>query len=185
MQTNVADSTVPRLSSWGPFMYSVLRSQQQLPARGLALMLLTAIIAAMLVVANSVIDSYTDGHLLAAWIALWATAFTGLAIFADTAARLAASITLSLRDWSQLRRQRLSDANFMALAERDPRIMAELLAAVERAEAARTEIELAHGRAWVRHHPRDTLNASYAGPRRFYVGKPLSALPAHLHMLTH
>ena len=166
-------------------MVSVLRSQQQLPARGLALMLLTAIVAAMLVVADSVIDSYTDGHLLAAWIALWATAFTGLAFLGDTATRLAATLTVSLRNWKQLRRQRLSDASFIALAERDPRIMTELRAAVERAEAAHTERELAHGRAWVRHHPHDTLNASYAGPRHNYLGKPFGSLPAHLHLLTH
>ena len=38
-------------------------------ARGAASLLLAAVVAALLVVANQVIDTWTDGHMLAAWIA--------------------------------------------------------------------------------------------------------------------
>ena len=42
-------------------------------------MLLAAIVAAFLVVANQVVDTWTEGHLLAAWIVLWMVAFAALA----------------------------------------------------------------------------------------------------------
>ena len=164
-------------------MSSVFRLPQQLPARGLPLMLLGAMFAAVLVVADAVIDSYSDGHLLAAWIALWAISFAMLALFAGTAGKLAVSLTASIRNWQQTRTQRAWDADYLALAQRDPRIMAELQAALQRTHAARAEIDLAHGRAWVSHRPRNTLNAAYAGPRHSYLTTPLPGLPSHLQML--
>ena len=39
-------------------------------ARGMATLLLSAIVATLLVVANQVIDTWTDGHLLVAWTLL-------------------------------------------------------------------------------------------------------------------
>ena len=38
-------------------------------------LLLAAIVAALLVVANQVVDTWTDGHLLAAWVVMWTVAF--------------------------------------------------------------------------------------------------------------
>jgi imidazolonepropionase-like amidohydrolase len=43
--------------------------------RGLATLLLSAVAAAVMVVAYQVMDSVTEGHLLVMWIALWAIAF--------------------------------------------------------------------------------------------------------------
>ncbi len=164
-------------------MSSVFRLPQQLPARGLPLMLLGAMFAAVLVVADAVIDSYSDGHLLAAWIALWAISFATLALFAGTAGKLAASLTASIRPWQQTRAQRAWDAGYLVLAQRDPRIMAELQAAVQRGQVTQAEIDLTHGRAWLSHRPRNTLNAAYAGPRHSYLTTPLPGLPRHLQML--
>ncbi len=164
-------------------MFSDLRLPQQLPTRGLPFMLLGAMFAAVLVVADAVIDSYSDGHLLAAWIALWSISFATLALFAGTVGKLAVSLNASLRQWQQTRAQRAWDADYLALARRDPRIMAEIQAAVHRAQVAQAAIDLAHGRAWVSHRPRNTLNAAYAGPRHSYLTTPLPGLPSHLQML--
>ena len=54
-----------------------------------ASMLLAAIVAALMVVANQVIDTWTEGHLLAAWIVMWAVAFAAIALFAAPARRAA------------------------------------------------------------------------------------------------
>ena len=43
--------------------------------RGTATLLLAAVVAALVVAANQVIDTWSDGHLLAAWIGLWTVAF--------------------------------------------------------------------------------------------------------------
>ena len=58
-------------------------------ARGAAALLLAAIVSALLVVANQVIDTWTEGHLLAAWIVMWTVAFAALALFAARPAALA------------------------------------------------------------------------------------------------
>lgn len=158
-------------------------SHQLLRSRGLSSMLLTAMVVAALVVADLVIESHSDGHLLVAWIALWAVAFTSLAMFAGTASKLAESLAIPITRWKNIQSRRAADADYLALAQRNPRIMAELLAAVERAQAARSAIDLAHGRAWVDHRPRGTLNAAYAGPRNGYLTTPLTGLPSHLQLL--
>ena len=56
-------------------------------ARAAATLLLAAVVAALLVVANQVVDTWTEGHLLAAWIMLWVVAFAALALFAAPARR--------------------------------------------------------------------------------------------------
>ena len=45
------------------------------PTRTLAGMLLAAVVAAFVVVADQMMDTWADGHLLAAWVTLWAVAF--------------------------------------------------------------------------------------------------------------
>ena len=54
-------------------------------ARGAASLLLAAVVAALLVVANQVIDTWGDGHLLAAWMVLWLVAFAALALLTSSA----------------------------------------------------------------------------------------------------
>ena len=53
--------------------------------RGIATLLLAAIVAAVLVVANEVVDTWTEGHLLVAWILMWTVAFAALALLAAPA----------------------------------------------------------------------------------------------------
>ncbi len=58
-------------------------------AAGIASLLLAAVIAALLVVADQVMETWTDGNLLAAWIAMWVIAFAGLALLAEPARKAA------------------------------------------------------------------------------------------------
>ena len=67
-----------------------------------------------------------------------------------------------------------------ALARRDPRIMADLECAIERARAERQHIQLTHGRAWVAHRPVGTFNAAYTGPRVHFKVSPVTGLPMHI-----
>jgi len=52
-------------------------------SRGLAAMLLAAVVAALVVLADQMISSWADGHLFLGWVALWVVVFAGLALFAD------------------------------------------------------------------------------------------------------
>lgn len=105
-------------------------------ARGLAALLLAGAASALLVAADQLVSIWADGELMLAWLALWAMVFASYVLFAD-----------QLRQWPQLLaetidhhllqyRERAADARMWAVAQSDPRIMAELDAAALRAETA-------------------------------------------------
>ena len=104
--------------------------------RGLATLLLAAMVAAAMVVAYQVMDSVAEGHLLVVWIALWAVAFAALALFAGATRRLAARTVSGLNDWSQAIAQGRADMRRWEAARADPRVMADLQAAITRQKAA-------------------------------------------------
>ncbi len=211
------------------------------PARGLAAMLLAAIVAALLVAADSVVDSYADGHLLAGWIVLWAVAFASLAMFAGAARSAGSALSTALHGWAGRHAQRKSDADLLfaaqsdprimadiqaavghaasmgetpepraprktgavgsmraaitrrlqssadialwQTAQRDPRIMAEVQAAMHRAAVASASMDQALGRAWLARHPVGTFSAAYTGPGRTFRAMPMPGLPTHLQYL--
>lgn len=101
-------------------------------ASGLSAMLLAAMVSALVVVADQLIDTWADGHLLFAWVALWAVGFAALAIFGGAARRLAAAAMVALDDWSQDVAQARADKRLWAIAQSDPRVMADLQMAISR-----------------------------------------------------
>jgi len=142
-------------------------------------MLLAAIVAALLVAADALIDSHADGHLLFGWSVLWAVGFAAIALLADSARSAARGLLATTTTWRMGRADRQADAALWSLAQRDPRIMADLQGAMERAREARCQVELTHGRAWLDHRPVGTLNAAYTGPRHMFRSSPVTGLPMH------
>lgn len=102
--------------------------------KGLAAMLLAAMVAALLVVADQLVDTWADGHLLAAWVVLWIIGFAATALLARPARRAARGVVSGLDAWSRSVAQRRADARLWAIAEQDPRVMADLKAAMTRAQ---------------------------------------------------
>jgi hypothetical protein len=100
--------------------------------RGLATLLLSAMAAAVMVVAYEVMDTVAEGHLLVMWIALWAAAFVSLAVFAGPARDLSARIKVGLDDWSRALASARADERLWAAAKSDARVMADLQAAASR-----------------------------------------------------
>jgi hypothetical protein len=154
-------------------------------AKALAAMLLAAIVSALVVAADALVDTYADGHLLLAWSILWAVAFAALALFAETAQSSAKRLQATLGSWQTRRSHRHADNALLALAQRNPRIMTELLYAIERTQAEREKVQLAHGRAWVEHRPIGTFNAAYTGPRVYFKESPVTGLPMHIQYVPH
>lgn len=95
-------------------------------ARGASSLLLAAVVSALLVVANQVIDTWSEGHLLAAWMVLWLVAFAALALLSAPARRAAASLRAGFVRWVESNRRAAEDQRTWQVAMRDPRIMAEL-----------------------------------------------------------
>lgn len=109
--------------------------------RGLATLLLSAMVAAIIVVADQVMDSVTEGHLLVMWVALWVVAFAALALFAGTARNVAARLRAGLDSWSRSLAEARADRRLWAIAKTDARVMADLQAAMLREEAKNDKAE--------------------------------------------
>lgn len=105
------------------------------PTRGLAATLLAAMVATMVLVADQLMDTWADEHLLAAWVLMWVVGFASLALLAPTARRLAARAMGALDAWSRRIAYRRADERLWALARKDARVMADIHAAASRAEA--------------------------------------------------
>lgn len=103
-------------------------------SRSLAAMLLAAIVAAMVVLADRLINTWADGHLLLAWVFLWVVVFAGLALFADSARRLARRSIVVLDSWSESMAEARAEMRLWEMARHDPRLMSELTLARTRAE---------------------------------------------------
>lgn len=111
--------------------------------RGLATLLVSAVAAAVMVVAYQLMDSVAEGHLLVMWVALWAAAFASLALFAGTARRSAAGLKSSLDGWSHSLAKARADERLWAMARKDIRVMADLQAAMTRDDAQESRVSTA------------------------------------------
>lgn len=102
-------------------------------AKGLVALLLASVISAMVVVADQIVSSWTDGHLLMAWVALWVMVLAALALFAEASRGCTAGAIAALEAWSQAAQERAADERIWAVAQADPRLTADLQAARLRA----------------------------------------------------
>jgi hypothetical protein len=105
-------------------------------ARGLATFLLAAVVSGLLFAANQLIDTWADGHLLAAWIALWAVTFAALALAADPIRRTVTSLkeidgSAMYAAWSARRKARIQDEKMWDHARQDARLMADIMRAID------------------------------------------------------
>ena len=100
--------------------------------KGLSAMLLAAMVSAMVVVADQLMDTWADGHLMVAWVSLWLVGFATLAVFAGAARKLAVTAVGALDAWSQRVAKSRADARLWTIAKSDPRVMADLNAAFMR-----------------------------------------------------
>lgn len=95
-------------------------------SRPLAGMLLAAVMAALLVAADQVIDSWVDGHLLAAWVALWTVTFAALALLATPLRQVANTGARWIAAGRKARAERRAEEEMWEMARHDPRIMMEI-----------------------------------------------------------
>ena len=103
-------------------------------SRTLAGMLLAAALAALLVVADQLVDTWADGHLLAVWVGLWTILFAAMAFSAQSLRQWAETAAAGMARWSQVRAAKRADAAMLRLAQQDHRIMRDLQIASLRSE---------------------------------------------------
>ena len=98
-------------------------------SRTLAAMLMTAVMAALMVVADQLIDSWVDGHLMLAWVLMWSVAFAALALLAVPMRHVASHAANAIHGWWAEYQHTRDEEAMWEYAKRDPRVMAELQAA--------------------------------------------------------
>jgi hypothetical protein len=111
------------------------RKPGMIRSRSLAGMLLAAAVAALLAVADQLIDTWADGHLLVVWVALWTVAFTALALLAPPLRQLTGAAAALLTRWQAARVQQRSNDALWAFAQQDQRVMRDLQVASMRNES--------------------------------------------------
>ena len=107
-------------------------------ARGAASLLLAAIVSALVVVANQVIETWSQGHLMLAWIALWTIGFAGLALAAGPVRSAVNRTRLSIRRWAVARHAAAQDEALWQVALTDARVMADISRAMS--QEARSDL---------------------------------------------
>lgn len=142
-------------------------------ARGLAGVLLAAAVAALVLLVDRLLGAWVDGHWLLGWVALWGVIFVGSALLAGSARRLARRTVAALDGWSRSLAEARAEARLWELANRDPRLKAELIESRARASQAHAEpvvcphdfspalapLGLEPGQAWVTPLPRTQTEA--------------------------
>ena len=108
-------------------------------ARGLSTILVAGAIAALVLVADQLVDTWVDGHLFAAWVALWTLVFATLAVFAPLIKGFIDEVGQKFEARRENAAQHRNDVAYLASARSDPRVMAELRAAIWRHEANQLE----------------------------------------------
>jgi len=109
-------------------------------ARSLATLLLAAAMAALVVLADQLIDTWVDGHLFLGWVTLWVVIFASAVLFAGTAGRMAHRTLDALDGWSRSLAEARAEARLRSLARRDPRPKTESPHAREAAHAAEVPV---------------------------------------------
>lgn len=108
--------------------------RESVASRTLAGMLLAAVLAALLVAADQVVDTWSEGHLLMAWVALWTIAFAALAFLATPLSVLSSSLSRRMLVWAQAREAERNMQQMWNCAQGDHRLMADLRVAQSRCE---------------------------------------------------
>lgn len=112
------------------------RSAEAEASKPLAGMLLAAVMAALLVVADQLIDTWANGHLLLVWVALWTVAFAALALLAPPLRQLANRLAQRVARGVQARAQRRADDALWHHAQSDARVMRDIQVAMTRSQSA-------------------------------------------------
>lgn len=126
-------------------------TQPATSSKALASLLLSAGVAALVVMADQLMEPWAESHVVAAWIALWAVAVVAIMALRGLTRHLAQQVMQGLDGWSAEVAQRRSDRRLWAMAQSDSRMMSDLQAAFDREDKedapAKDVVALSHRRA--------------------------------------
>jgi hypothetical protein len=106
--------------------YAYTFTAQFSSTRATASLLLAAVASALVVAANQLIDNWTEGHLMAAWLVLWTVAFATMALLGTPLRQLVTRVKSQSMRFAQDRREAAADADLWRIALTDARVMADI-----------------------------------------------------------
>jgi hypothetical protein len=109
-------------------------------SKTLANLLLAAGVAALVVGADQLIDSWAESHVVAAWLALWAVAVLAIVVLRGLTRHLAQNLMSGLDAWSAHVARSRADERLWSMAQSDPRLMSDLQVAMDRASEVQTPV---------------------------------------------
>lgn len=101
-------------------------------SRALASLLLAAGVATLVVLADHLLASWAERHEVAAWLILCGIAVAAITLLRGITRALARQAMVALDRWSAAMAKRRADERLWSIAQTDPRIMADLQAALSR-----------------------------------------------------
>ena len=104
----------------------IRRTLQVNTTRATASLLLAAVVAALVVLANQLIEVWTDGHLMVGWVALWTVTFAAIALLAKPLRQTVYGLREARTAWSARRDQAIADDRLWGIALADARVMADI-----------------------------------------------------------
>ena len=107
-------------------------AQEQTSSRALASVLLAAGVAALVVLADHLMEAWAERHEIAAWLALWGVAVLAIVLLRGVSRILARKAMDALDQWSAGVAQRRADERLWHMAQTDARLMADLQSALDR-----------------------------------------------------
>ena len=128
---------------------AALAELDQIARGALASVLLAAGVAALVVLADHLMEAWAERHEIAAWLALWGVAVLAIVLLRGLS-RVAARRAMGALDaWSARVAQRRADERLWHMAQTDTRLMADLKSALDRSgeQAPSDVVELSQRRA--------------------------------------
>ncbi|MEY3610379.1 MAG: hypothetical protein RJB14_101 [Pseudomonadota bacterium] len=119
---------------------SAVNTAPRSSSKTLANLLLTAGVAALVVVVDQMIDSWAESHVVAAWLALWAVAVSAIVFLRGLTRHLAQNLMTGLNAWSAQVARNRADERLWSMAQSDPRLMSDLQVAMDRASESRPPV---------------------------------------------
>ncbi len=107
-------------------------------AKTLSTVLLAAGVAALVVMADQMIDVWAETHVVASWLALWAVAVLAIAALRGVTRLMAQKLMGGMDAWSARVARRRADDRLWAMAQSDTRMMRDLQTAMDRADDVNT-----------------------------------------------
>ncbi len=104
--------------------------------RGASTVLLAAAVSGIVVVADEVVDTWSEDNKLLAWGTLWAVAFAATTLLAAPLRRLAGRARAAVRSYRENSARNAEDRKLWDMALNDARIMAEISRGMKEAGVA-------------------------------------------------